>query len=198
MSHISRRGFLESVAAVVPVAAVAANGTVTVAPAGQAQGPLPPQLLGALGHAVLPGELGRDGVERVITAFQHWLREYVPNAELLHGYGTGTIGYSPEDPAPRWQSQLHALERISNQQLGVAIVDLQREQLRQLVRTAIEHDRLDRLPLPSRARHIAVALLAFFYATLEATDMCYRATIGKNGCRPLARLSERPAPMPNG
>ncbi len=198
MSHISRRGFLESMAAAVPIAAVAANGTVTVAPVGQAQGPLPPQSLGALGHAVLPSELGHDGVERGIAAFQRWLREYIPNAELLHGYGTGTIGYSAEDPTPRWQSQLQALEEISNQQFGIALVDLPREQLRQLVTTAIEHDRLDRLPSPSHARHVAVALLAFFYGTSEATDICYRATIGKNACRPLAELSKRPDPMPNG
>ncbi|MFQ5704489.1 MAG: hypothetical protein ACE5HT_10765 [Gemmatimonadales bacterium] len=197
MSDITRRGFLGSVAAAVPVAAAARGKPTNSTRAGQAQGPLAPQLLGALGYAVLPSALGPDGVERVITAFQHWLRQYEPNAEMLHGYGTGEIAYSPDSPTPRWQSQLLTLDTISNQQFGVALGDLQREQLRQLVRTAIEHDRLDPLPSPSRARHVAVALLAFFYTTPEATDICYRATIGKNGCRPLAELSKRPEPMPH-
>ncbi len=55
--------------------------------------------------------------------------------------------------------------------------------------------KVDRLGSVGRAPHIAVALLAHFYASPEATDLCYQVKIGKETCRPLASSSRQPLPL---
>src|SRR5678815_392428 len=67
-------------------------------------------ILDALGDAVLPAELGADGVSRAVVEFQRWMDGYRPGAEANHGYGTGKIEHLPADPRPRWRSQLAALD----------------------------------------------------------------------------------------
>ncbi|MEJ7810669.1 MAG: hypothetical protein WKG32_09705, partial [Gemmatimonadaceae bacterium] len=54
----------------------------------------------------------------------------------------------------------------------------------------------DALPSLLAARDVTVAMLAHFLASPEATDLCYRARIGKNACRPLAASPRRPDPLP--
>ncbi len=49
-----------------------------------------------------------------------------------------------------------------------------------------------------RTRHVAVGLLAYFYATPAATDLAYRAKISRHTCRPLAYASRRPRPLEDG
>jgi hypothetical protein len=51
------------------------------------------------------------------------------------------------------------------------------------------------LPEIDRAPHIAVGLLAHFYSSAAAQDLCYRARIGKGTCRPLAESPRRPLPL---
>ena len=52
-------------------------------------------ILDALGDAVLPAELGADGVSRAVVEFQRWMDGYRPGAEANHGYGTGKIEHLP-------------------------------------------------------------------------------------------------------
>src|SRR5512138_3061849 len=54
--------------------------------------------LGALGEAVLPADLGADGIVRAVADFERWMQEYQPGAELNHGYGTGKIERLTADP----------------------------------------------------------------------------------------------------
>jgi hypothetical protein len=42
---------------------------------------------------------------------------------------------------------------------------------------------------------VAVALLAHFYGTPAATDLCYNAQIGRQTCRPLSAQARKPLPM---
>ena len=193
MSDITRRSFLGAVAAALPAAATATSHANRAPPSGQFPGPLNPEIFGALGHAVLPSELGTAGIGRVVAHFQQWLREYQPGAELLHGYGTGEIRYTPENPGPRWESQLQTLEAASQRDLGIAFVDLTVERRQDLIRTQIEGDNLERFPSSARARHVAIGLLTYFYATPEATDLCYRAAISPLACRPLSDARTHPA-----
>jgi hypothetical protein len=120
------------------------------------------------------------------------LEEYEPGAELNHGYGTADIEFTPADPTASWQSQLNELEREAQERFQVSFVRLDSEGRRGIVRRQISGDRLNRLPRPYRARHVAVGLLAYFYSTPEATDLCYQAAIGKRNCRPLARSPQEP------
>jgi hypothetical protein len=59
----------------------------------------------------------------------------------------------------------------------------------------LEGQRLDRMPSVAEASHVAVALIAHFYDSSEANDLCYEAKIGKATCRPLEASARKPLPM---
>lgn len=187
MPDINRRGFVGSVAASVPIAAASRH----LLRSGKSA-PLDDALIGALGHSLLPTELGSDNIDRVVDEFQQWLEQYSTDAELNHGYGTSEIDYTPGDPTSRWQDQLDGLNAEAQRRFGASFVDLDADVRRGIIRQQIADDRLDRLPRAYRARHVAVGLLAYFYASPEATDLCYKAAIGKNRCRPLRRSPDEP------
>ena len=42
-----------------------------------------------------------------------WGDDFEPVAELTHDYGSQAVHYGPENPAPRWSSQLAALEMVA-------------------------------------------------------------------------------------
>jgi len=151
-------------------------------------------LLDALGDAVLPAELGPPGVTRAVGAFQQWMDEYRPGAEANHGYGTGRIESVPADPRPHWRDQLAALDSAARRD-GVSFGSLSRERRQALVRTALAGERGESLPSPLAARHVAVALLAHFYDSPAATDLCYEAEIGRQQCRPLAAQTQKPVAL---
>jgi len=64
-----------------------------------------------------------------------------------------------------------------------------------LVRAALSGISPGGLPPIDRAPHIALGLLAHFYSSSAAHDLCYRARIGKETCRPLAEAPRRPLPL---
>lgn len=193
MSGIDRRSFLQSLGVLVP--ATALGGMAAPADAEAALPPLDDALMLALGEAVLPSELGPEGVQRVVVAFQGWLAGFQPVAELNHGYGTGELAYTAADPGPGWGAQLRALDLLARRRLGRGFAALAAEERRELVRALLARERLDRLPDVADAPHVAVGLLAYFYGTPEATDLCYRAAIRRTACRPLSDNPERPAPL---
>jgi len=151
-------------------------------------------ILDALGDAVLPAELGADGVSRAVVEFQRWMDGYRPGAEANHGYGTGKIEHLPADPRPRWRSQLAALDADARRN-GPSISALPRDRRQALVRAALQNERGDALPNPLLARHVALALLAHFYDSPAATDLCYDAQIGRQQCRPLAAQRQQPVAL---
>jgi hypothetical protein len=152
----------------------------------------PGSTLRALGGVVLPSELGASGVARIVEAFQRWIAGYREHVELTHGYGTSRLRFTGPTPATRWASQLDALDAAARKAHGVAFASATPAQREQLVRTALADIRLDRMPSIADAQHVAVALLAYFYSSSEATDLCYQARIGKERCRPLAQAPVNP------
>ena len=151
--------------------------------------------LAALGTAVLPSELGPDGVARAVADFQRWMDAYRPGAEANHGYGTGKIETVGADPRPRWTSQLAALDADARRSAGQSFATLTREQRQALVRASLAGERGESLPSPLAARHVAIALLAHFYESPAATDLCYDARIGRQQCRPLAVQWQEPVSL---
>jgi hypothetical protein len=191
MAGLTRRLFLKTLAPAVPAAALpgaAWPGTGEAA----AQDPLDPGLLRALAEVVLPSELGAAGVNRVVHAFRAWAAGYRPVAELAHDYGAAELRYSGPDPVPGWGAQLRALELEARQRHGRAFAELEAEARQEMVRQQLRREPVDALPPPAEARHVAVGLLAFFYDSPEATDLCYGARIGRLGCRPLSASGARP------
>lgn len=159
-----------------------------------------PELLRAAGEALLPAEIGEAGREEAVSGFEAWLRDYAPVPERVHGYGSQEIRYGPPDPAPRWAAQLEALELESRARHGTGFASLADSARRELLERALADALGD---LPSRpgaleAEHVAVGLLAWFYGSPRATDLCYRRRIGRLSCRPLAESGRVPPPLPDG
>ncbi len=197
MKQHSRRSFLKNSAG-----AIAAIGTPGVAITGEAQSrppktPLAKDVLQAVGEVMLPqSALKPEGVARVIGDFQKWLDGFEPVAEQDHPYLTSSeIVYGPPDPRGLWQSQLEALDLESRKELGKPFRNLSLQERRRMIERALRAERLDRLPAPAEATHVAIGVAAFFYSTSEANDLCYETSIGRWQCRGLDSSTQKPAPL---
>jgi hypothetical protein len=194
----NRRTFLAQAGATIAAAGGGA-GTPQAATPQASPRDLHPALLAAIGDAVLPESLGAAGRTRAVRSFGAWIAAYHPVTEEMHGYGNAEITYTPADPAPGWNAQLEGLDLLSRRKhrRGFAALDvparraLLKPQLAQLSR-----QRGDRLPVnPLAAPHVAIALLAHWADSSEATDLAYGVRIGKGECRALADSSRKPLPL---
>jgi hypothetical protein len=191
---ISRRAFLTWAAGAIPVAAIVRRAHAHAIAALSTER-APATTLHAVAEVVLPSELGNSALAREVDAFRRWMSEYREHAELTHGYGTSRIRYSGPTPATRWTSQLEALDAAARKQLGTPFAALSLDKRERLVRAALAGTKLDRMPAVTDADHVAVALLAHFYGSSEANDLCYGAAIGRETCRPLGQSSRKPLPL---
>lgn len=191
-----RRSFMKQSAAIVSGLALAgceprspAPETPPVEPRG-----LEPETLGALADVVLPRRaLGEDGVRRVVEGFRAWLDGLEPGAELDHPYiWTDEILYGPPHPGPAWTAELEALELESSRRHGVGYSELTLGQREAVLREQLPESEETNLPEPARAAHVALGLLAYFYATPEANDLCYEARIERHSCRGLDSAPDAP------
>ncbi len=198
-----RRDFLKRAAAI-------AAGTVVVAGDGGAQKPvataaatpvrraLDPGTLAAVGDAVLPESLGAAGRTKAVRAFSTWISAYQPIAEEMHGYGDAEITYTPAHPAPGWNAQLEALDLLSKRKFRRGFVAIDTTKRRELITAQIGRAGT-RLPAnPLQATHVVVALMAHWADSSDATDLVYRAKIGKGECRILADSPRKPLPLAGG
>ncbi len=215
MGRSDRRTFLKQAAGLIPAAAVGARDVVGTeresegvtlggadgGPKAETNGLTGSRLtdeavLQAVAEATLPvAALGSAGVARVVDGFQDWLDAYEPVAELNHAYLTHELRYAPADPGPRWQSQLEALDTEADKRHGKPFPELSVVERRALLEPELREDRLGSLPNTTRARHVAMGLLAYFYSTPEATDLCYEAEISRFDCRGLEDMSAPPRPL---
>lgn len=192
MTH-DRRTFLKTTGAAISVAA-----TGGCAPAdsrrGQAAGDaavLDPDLLRAVAPLVLPSELDDEGREQAVRGFEAWASAYDPVPELNHGYGSADIRYGPPDPVPGWAAQLRALDLEANRRHGQGFASLDRDLRAGLLRRQVT-DQGAALPGPLRARHVAVALMAHWFASPDATDRCYGVRISPRTCRGIEGAASEP------
>ena len=152
-----------------------------------------PETLDALGLAVLPSELGDAQIGRIVSGFRRWMDDYREGAELLHAYGGSRLSFAGPTPATRWMAQLDALDAAARAKHSVSFSAATVGQRQVIVREALANERGANVPSPDRAAHVAAGLLGFFYATPQATDLCYLAAIGRNTCRPLSKSPVKPA-----
>lgn len=189
MAH-DRRTFLKRSGAALSAAAVSGCAPEGGRDAASAR-TLERSLLEAVGEVVLPGELGPEGREAAVRAFDRWAFEYEPVPELNHGYGTSQIRYGPPDPVPAWQAQLEALDLEARRRTGRGFADLDAELREAMVRRQISGAG-NGLPDPLRAEHVALALLAHWFGSADARDRCYGQRIAERTCRGLADAGSEP------
>ena len=191
----SRRSFLKQSAAT--VAAVSLTGCAPGAgreAAGEIDGDtsaLPAEILRAVAEAVLPGELGSDGRERAVAAFERWSEGLEPVAELGHPYLVPEIRYSGPDPRPGWAAQLQGLEKECTSRHGVSLSELEVPDRRKLLARPLRGAGSG-LGAPGNADHVALALMAHFFDSPTATDLCYGRAIRKELCRTLEGAEDEP------
>ncbi len=200
----SRRDFLARAALAAagaalpaPLAAQHAAQEAAATPPARAPGAvLDPALLAALGDAVLPESLGAAGRRRAVAGFATWLARYEPVAEAMHGYGDAEVTYTPPDPAPGWQAQLRGVDTLARRSRRMGFAALSVAERRALLEVALRGHGGTRLPAnPLEATHVAVALLAHWAASTEATDLAHGARILAGECRGLAGVSRLPLPL---
>ena len=192
MPLLSRRSFLASLASAVPLAAVVRHAHAAAVEHIQAD----PATLDALAEVMLPAAaLGRAGVMRASAAFRAWGADYREGAEINHGYGTSRLRTLGPTPLTRWAKQLDDLDAAARAKHQKRFRELTIDDRAALVRGALEGQRVDRMPGVVDAPHVALALLAHFYDSTAATDLCYQAQIGRQTCRKLSDAPRKPLPM---
>lgn len=204
MARVSRRAFINWVGALATWLgltarrAEASNARSTVPSRPVAHSALDPALLAALAEVVLPSELGRDGAARAARGFAAWVGGHEEAAELLHPYGSPEVTFASALPTERWAEQLADLDRAARAQHRGGIASLGRVAREELVRNGLRDLRFSGMPPARSAQHVAVALASHYFGSPEATDLCYRAQIRKNQCRPLVNASRKPLPLARG
>jgi hypothetical protein len=168
MPSYSRRAFLGALAAVVPATLVVRHA-----------------------HAAA-------GQRTTVEGFQRWIAGYREHAELVHLYGTSTIEWTGPSPAMRWAAQLTALDAAARREGARTFAALAPAARLTLVRGQLDALHAERIPSLMQAPHVALALLAYFYESPAATDLCYRSAIMPQQCRPLAAQARRPLPFATG
>ena len=145
-----------------------------------------------MAEAVLPDELGVEGRERAVSAFEGWSDGLEPVAELAHPYLVPEIRYSGPDPRPGWVAQLEGLDKECRSRHGVALSAIDLPVRRELLARPLGQAGPG-LGSPANANHVAVALMSHFFASPTATDLCYRRGISKQQCRGLEGAGAEPA-----
>jgi hypothetical protein len=143
--------------------------------------------LRAMAVVVLPAELGSAGIDRTAEAFVRWVRGYRAEAEMDHGYGMTRLRSKGSSPAPGYLRQLEALRG--------ALDSGDMDSKRQAVTAALEQAKITDLPRSPDGRHVAADLMAFYFRSSDANDLCYRAAIGRDSCLGLDGSEQAPAPL---
>jgi hypothetical protein len=199
---LSRRTFiswLSGVGAALGLGVLAKDGSATPATPvlpGQSSS-LDPAVVASLAAAVLPSELGESGFTRVGREFSEWIGAYRAGVELVHPYGSTQLRNTGESPLNLWRAHLAALDQQARQQHQRSFNALTVAQRRELVTAAISADRPNRLPDPLDGSHVALALMAWYFASPDAINRCYSARIDRNQCRPLVNAPRQPLPLSN-
>jgi hypothetical protein len=142
--------------------------------------------LDAIADVVLPSALGAAGRRDVVDAFLRWLRDYREGTDTDHGYGFTRIRQTGPSPARAYPAQMAAL--------GAGFADQSAGDRRAAIASAIAGAKIERLPARPSGGHLATDLMAFYFNSPAAADLCYRANIGRDACRGLPGSENPPSP----
>lgn len=198
MLSLTRRRFVGWIGAISVLVGLRRSQALTTSGGERQPASLPQAPLMALAQAVLPSSLGAAGMAKAVREFTRWLAEYRAGTEVLHPYGSAEITYTGASPLASWRAQLTKLETQARARYGMGWVALGIPERQELVRAALAGQKLSGMPSPLQAPHLAAALMAHFYDSPEATDLCYQSQIGKKQCRPMVHNTRQPLPLASG
>jgi hypothetical protein len=146
---------------------------------------------------VLPSAIGSKGQNAAVDNFLRWIREYKEGVALSHGYGDPRLVKSGPSPAPGYTKQLIALQRDA-QSRGGRFGALPIETRRELLDAAFKAAEVRNLPGRPDGKHVVADLMAHYFRSSEANDLCYNARIGRNTYRAIRVTTVRPQPLNGG
>lgn len=143
---------------------------------------------------VLPPSLGAARVKNIADRFVGWTRGYREGVALSHGYGHPRLQRSGASPVPVYIAQLAALAAEASAK-GARWAALDLETRRRILDAALTKANVRGLPARPTGQHVVSDLMAFYFWSSEANDVCYSAMINREVCRPIAITTRKPAPL---
>jgi len=146
---------------------------------------------------VLPSVIGIKGQNDAVDNFLRWIREYKEGVALAHGYGDPRLVKSGPSPTPAYTKQLIALQQAA-QARGGRFGSLPIETRRELIDSAFKSADVRNLPGRPDGKHVVADLMAHYFRSSGANDLCYNARIGRNTYRAIRVTTARPQPLNGG
>ncbi|MGE0863360.1 MAG: hypothetical protein AB7P34_05610 [Vicinamibacterales bacterium] len=143
---------------------------------------------------VLPSAIGAKGQDAAVDDFLRWLREYQPGVPLSHGYGAPRLVRSGPSPAPAYSLQVAALQQAAADR-GGRFGALPLQVRRALLDAAFKGAGVQNLPARPDGRHVVADLMAHYFRSSAANDLCYNARIGRHTFRAIRVTTVRPQPL---
>jgi hypothetical protein len=143
---------------------------------------------------VLPSAIGPKGQDAAVDGFLTWIREYKEGVALSHGYGEPRLVKSGPTPAPGYARQIAALQQAA-QSRGGRFGALPLPVRRELLETAFASANIRNLPGRPDGKHVVADLMAHYFRSSSANDLCYNSRIGRNTYRAIRVTTVRPAPL---
>ena len=143
---------------------------------------------------VLPSAIGRKGQDEAVDNFLRWIRDYKEGVPLSHGYGEPRLVKSGPSPPPGYASQLAALQTAAKAR-GGRFGALPLDDRRALLDAAFKTADVRNLPGRPDGKHVVADLMAHYFRSSAANDLCYNARIGRNTYRAIRVTTVRPQPL---
>jgi hypothetical protein len=143
---------------------------------------------------VLPSAIGRKGQDEAVDQFLRWIREYKEGVALSHGYGEPRLVKSGPSPTPGYSKQLSELQQAA-QGRGGRFGTLPLAIRRELIDAAFTAADVRNLPTRPDGKHVIADLMAHYFRSSAANDLCYNARIGRNTYRAIRVTTVRPQPL---
>lgn len=143
---------------------------------------------------VLPSAIGAKGQDEAVDNFLRWLRDYKEGVPLSHGYGEPRLVRTGPSPAPAYGTQVTALQQAATER-GGRFGALPLEVRRALLDAAFTAAGVQNLPARPDGKHVVADLMAHYFRSSAANDLCYDARIGRHTFRAVRVTTARPRPL---
>ncbi|MEO7156598.1 MAG: hypothetical protein ABI039_03490 [Vicinamibacterales bacterium] len=140
---------------------------------------------------VLPSAIGRKGQDDAVDGFLKWIRDYKEGVALSHGYGDPRLVKSGPSPVDGYSKQIAALQQAA-QARGGRFGALSLAIRRDLLDAAFKAAEVRNLPGRPDGKHVIADLMAHYFRSSGANDLCFNARIGRNTYRAIRVTTVRP------